>query len=313
MLPHLILGQADLEENGAMPSHTDAVGHLNDLANEVGEPWFKMVCDLASVSGVSALDELTLDTLFALYTGKASYLGIKPAAAAAAPATPATAADSLEQLSGFVNFKLLGNALEISFKKRLTLIFGATGSGKSSLCESLKVLATPELPNRPLHNVRGTGATTPVFRYKFKSDAAQQIWTPAVGYGARRTTVKYFDTGIAIKNLKNPVEPGRVIVLTPFRLYVFEWVKALTTGFREALQRAQLDNSTKLSLALEGIRTEFVKFKGRPLAAIDEMTLTVLPAQLKLGEGFTDQKLVGEKQAAAAELEKAPTPEAFLA
>ena len=134
------------------------------------------------------------------------------------------------------------------------MIFGATGSGKSSLCESLKVLATPEQPNRPLENVRVTGATTPTFRFKFKSDAAQQTWTPAAGYGSRRATVKYFDTAIAVQNVTNAVEPGRIIVLAPFKLHVFEWTKALTTKFREALQRNQMDNSQELTQALQAIR-----------------------------------------------------------
>ena len=31
---------------------------------------FKMVCDLITFGGVSALDQPTLETLFALYTGK---------------------------------------------------------------------------------------------------------------------------------------------------------------------------------------------------------------------------------------------------
>ena len=89
-----------------MPTHPDAIGYLNDLAKEINEPWFKMVCDLAAVSGVSTLDQLTLDELSALYTGRASYIGIKPAAGAAATVASAVPADFLEQLSGFANFKL---------------------------------------------------------------------------------------------------------------------------------------------------------------------------------------------------------------
>lgn len=292
-----------------MPKHPDAVGYLNDLANEVNEPWFKMVCDLTAVSNVSVLDQPSLDTLFALYTDKASYIGIMPAAAVAAATTAAAPTDFLDQLSGFTNFKLLGDALEVSFKKRITLIFGANGSGKSSLCESLKVLASTEPSNRPLQNVRVTGVGTSAFRYKFKSDTAHQAWTPAVGYGPRRTIVKYFDTAIAIKNVKNAVEPGRVIVLTPFRLHVFEWTKALTTKLREALQQEQQGNAVKLTQTLVEIRTDFAKFKGRPLSVIDDKTVAVLPAQIILGEGFADQKLLSEKQAAAAELEKAASEE----
>ncbi len=292
-----------------MRTHPDAVGYLNDLAKDVNEPWFKMVCDLTAVSGISVLDQPTLDTLIALYTDRASYIGVMPAAATATAVAAAAPADFLDQLSSFTNFKLLGDALEVSFKKRVTLIFGANGSGKSSLCESLKVLATTEPSNRPLQNVRAAGAGAPAFRYKFKSDAAHQAWTPAIGYGPRRTIVKYFDTAIAIKNVKNAVEPGRVIVLTPFRLHIFEWTKALTTKLREALQREQQGNSVKLTQTLEAIRADFAKFKGRPLSVIDDKTVAVLPAQIKLGEGFAEQKLLSEKQAAAAELEKAASEE----
>lgn len=292
-----------------MPKHPDATGYLNSLAMEINEPWFTMVCDLATVSGASILDEVTRDELLALYTKQASYIGIRPAASVAAAPGTAVSADSLEQLSGFANFKRLGDALDVTFKKRITLIFGANGSGKSSLCESLKVLATPGLPSRPLENVHAAAAVTPTFRFKFKSDAGPQTWTPAVGYGPRRATVKYFDTAIAVQNVTNAVEPGRVIVVAPFKLYVFEWAKSLTTQFREALQGAQRDNGAKLIQALQVIRTDFAKFKTRPLALIDEKTVSTLAAQIKIGEEFKDQESLRRKRAAAAEVEKATSEE----
>lgn len=290
-----------------MPTYPDAVGYLNDLATEINEPWFRMICDLTAVGGVSALDQLTQDTLIALYTDRASYIGVMPAAVptAVAPAPK----DFLDQLSGFTNFKRLGEALQVTFKKRVNLIFGTNGSGKSSLCESLKVLATTEPSNRPLQNVRALGAVTPTFQYKFKSDAAHHAWTPAVGYGPKRTIVKYFDTAIAIRNVKNAVDPGRVIALTPFRLHVFEWTKALTTKLRETLLRQQQDNSAKLTQTLVEIRADFTKFKGLPLSVIDDKTVAVLPSQIALGEGGVDQKLLSEKHSAAAQLEKAASEE----
>jgi len=293
-----------------MAKHPDAIGYLNDLATELNEPWFTMVCDLAAVSEVSVLDAMTSNTLFALYTKRANYIGIKPAAgAAAAAAAAAVPADSLEQLSGFANFKLLGGALDVTFKKRVALMFGANGSGKSSLCESLKALATPGLPSRPLENVRSAGAATPTFRFKFKSDAGPQTWTPAVGYGRRRATVKYFDTAIAIQSVTNAVEPGRVIVVAPFKLHIFEWAKALTTKFRETLQREQLNNSASLIQALQAVRTDFAKFNARPLAFIEERNVSTLVAQIKLGEEFKDQESLRDKRAAAAEMEKATSEE----
>lgn len=287
--------------------YPDAVGYLNDLATEINEPWFRMICDLTATGGVSSLDQLTQDTIVALYTGRASYVGAMPSAVSDAIASAPK--DFLHQLSGFTNFKRLGDALEVSFNKRVNLIFGTNGSGKSSLCESLKVLAATELPNRPLQNVRTLGAGTPTFQYKFKTDAAHQTWTPAVGYGPKRTIVKYFDTAIAIMNVKNAVDPGRVIALTPFRLHIFEWAKSLTTNLREVLLLRQHDNSAKLTKILAEIRADFSKFKGRPLSVIDDKMVAILASQIELGEGFVDQKLLSEKQSAAAQLEKAVSEE----
>jgi recombinational DNA repair ATPase RecF len=288
--------------------HADAIGYLNDLAKEVNEQWFTMVCDLVSVSGLSVLDDQATRELFALYARRASYIGIK-SAAVAAMASPPSPADFLEQLSRFSNFKRLGDDLEITFKKRITVVFGANGSGKSSLCESLKVLATPEAPIRPLQNVRATGAVVSEFHYKFTSDAVHRTWTQALGYGPRRATVKYFDTAIAIRNVRSAFEPGRVIVLSPFKLHVFEWAKTLTTKFRESVQQAQVANSTALNLAFETIRKDFGKFKDCSLSTIEEKSSVQLLAQIKLGEAFAEQKVLAEKLAAAAELEKAASEE----
>jgi len=288
-----------------MPAHIDAVGYLSDLAHEINEQWFTMVCDLAAVAGVRSLDNQASTELFALYTKRASYIGIKSAIAPAA-APPASPTDFLERLARFTNFKMLGDTLELTFTKRITIVFGTNGSGKSSLCESLKVLASPETPNRPLQNVRtAAGTAEPKFQYKFKSDVAHQAWTPAIGCGSRRATVKYFDTAIAIQNVKNALEPGRVIVLSPFKLHVFEGVKVLTTKFRESLQEAQASNSTNLSTALEAIRNDFRKFKGRPLATIDEKSVADLPAQIELGKDFKAKALLSEKLASEIELQKA--------
>jgi recombinational DNA repair ATPase RecF len=289
--------------------HPDAIGYLNDLAKEVSEPWFTMICDLAGVGGVSVLDQPTYDKLCGLYITGADYDRIKTAPVAAIVPALAPRRDFLEQLSGFANFKLLGGALQISCKKRITLIFGATGSGKSSLCESLEVLAKSMPPSRPLQNVRVLGTVTPTFDYKFQSDPALQKWTRSAGYGSRGATVKYFDSAISANNVKNAIEPGRVIVLTPFRLHVFEWATALTTQFREALQKVHQDNSAELTKALEDIRAQFAKFRGFPLAAIDENSIHALSEAIKLGEVSQDEKLLSQLQTAVAELEKTVSEE----
>jgi energy-coupling factor transporter ATP-binding protein EcfA2 len=289
--------------------HPDAIGYSNDLAKKVCEEWFTMICDLAAIIGKSALDQHDLDTLFAIFTKNASYLGIKSTMTPTASTRAVALTDFLETLSGFSNFKLLPGTLQISFTKRITLVFGANGSGKSSLCESLKLLASTEAPSRPLHNVRAAGTTVTDFNYKFSSDSTVQKWSLAAGYGPRHSTIKYFDTGIAIKNVKNSVEPGRVIELTPFKLHVFEWIKLLTTQLRTALQKAQQDNAAKLRKALEEVRECFAESEGRLLATINEKSLSSLKAEIKLGEAFTQYELLQERLVAAAELEKAASAE----
>lgn len=293
-----------------MPRHPDAIGYLNDLTIEVDKHWFTMACSLAAISGKSTLDRQDIDTLLALFTEQASFLGVTPLGTLTTTVTTsAVASDFLETLSSFSNFKRLEGTLQVSFAKRITLIFGANGSGKSSLCESLKVLACPEPPTRPIHNVRADGTATPGFSYKFKTDASAQTWTPIIGYGPRRSTVKYFDAGIALKNVRSAVEPGRVIELTPFKLHVFEWAKSLTIQFREALQIIQSDNALKLKSELDQISVHFGKFKGRPLSFIDEKTAGNLTAEIKIGEAFTDQALLEMKLTAMSELEKATSEE----
>lgn len=292
-----------------MPVHPDAVGYLNDLAQEIGEQWFTRVCDLAAVDGVGELDNEASAELYDLYTKSTHHIGSK-SSHANATAAAASPADFLERLARFTNFKMLGKTLELTFTKQITVVFGMNGSGKSSLCDSLKVLASPESPIRPLQNVRTAAAAVgPEFEFKFKSDATDQVWTQAIGYGPRRATVKYFDTAIAIQNVRNPLDPGRIIILSPFKLHVFEWVKALTTKFREYLQQERTLTSTSLATALDAIRKDFEKFKGHPLATIDEKTVVALPVQIKIGEDFKDQALLTEKLAAASELEKAASEE----
>ncbi len=294
-----------------MSRHTDAIGYLNDLTNEVGEPWFKMICDLAAIGGVFCLTQDQTDILSALIRKQASYLGVRSSPSSPAPLPTASTADFLETLSAFSNFKLLQATLQITLTRRITLIFGTNGSGKSSLCESLKVLASTEQPNRPLNNVRlpSGSATSTTFSFKFKSDANLQMWSASIGYGSRQSSIKYFDTGIAIQNVKGSVEPGRIIVLTPFKLHVFEWVQSMTVGFRDALHREKARNAGDLERTLQEVRSEFVKFTNRPLASIDESSLLHLSAEIKKGEAFADHDLLKRKQSSAAELERAASEE----
>ncbi len=289
--------------------HPDAVGYLKDLADEVNESWFRMICDLAAATSPAQIDPPTFDRLLILYTEKASYVRAKSPPVDPIASVAATSTDYLEGLTGFASFKHLGETLEVGFAKRITLIFGSNGSGKSSLCECLKALASPDRPKRPLENVRERGAGSPTFCYKFRSDAVQQTWTTAVGYGSRQRTIRYFDSSIAVGNVRNAVDLGRVVVLTPFRLSVFDSAKALTANFREGLQRVELANSTTLAELLAGIRTEFARFPGCPLATVADTDRAVLAESIRAGKEFAGSELLAKLLVRVAELEKATSDE----
>lgn len=272
-----------------------------------------MICDLAA-SGTTTLTPTNLEILVQLFTKRASYIRkpAPPAATTTGAAAAAAAPERLEAIGPFIGFKRLGDSLAASFPKRATIIFGTNGSGKSSLCEALQILASNDAPRRPLRNVRSAAATSPAFNYKFASDAAAQSWTAPGGYGARSTSLKYFDTGIAIHNVQNSVEPGRVIALSPFKLNVFETALTHCKDLRAELVGKKDANAAQLAGLVERIREKFVGFKGSVLAELTSPTATALEAELKLGESYSAESGLEVKLKRKAELEKATSQEGLI-
>ena len=293
-----------------MPTHPDAIGYIRDLGHSEGIPWLEMICDLAA-SCTTTLSPTDLEILVQLFIKRASYLRqpAPPVAAAAGAAAAAAAIERLETIGPFIGFKRLGDSLAASFPKRATIIFGTNGSGKSSLCEALQILASNDAPRRPLHNVLSAAAASPAFNYKFASDAVAQSWTSPGAYGARSTSLKYFDTGIAIHNVQNSVQPGRIIALSPFKLGVFETALKHCKDLRTELVGKQNANSAQLAGLVERIRAKFVGFKGSVLAELTSPTVAALEAELKLGESYSAESGLEGKLKRKAELEKATSEE----
>lgn len=288
-----------------MPTHPDATGYIRDLGHTEGIPWLEMICDLAA-SGTTTVSPIDLEILFQLFIKRASYVR-QPAPTAAATPTGAAvpAAERLEAIGPFNGFKRLSNSLAASFPKRATIVFGANGSGKSSLCEALQILASSDAPRRPLRDVRATGTITPSFTFKFTSDAAPQNWAASGAYGTRSSVVKYFDSGIAIHNVTNSVQPGRIIELSPFKLDVFGTAKNHCETLRAELQRRQGENAVLLSGLAEQIRSKFDDFDSSVLAGLATPSVAVLKAQIDLGEAYTEESGLKEKTKKKEELEKA--------
>lgn len=238
-----------------MPRFPDAIGYLLELRDTVNEAWFHALCDYAITSTGEAPPTDHLDTLWGLFHGEVPYA---PAAAAVPPAPmngaqPPTHA-FLESLSGFNAFKKLMPGLEVRFTRQLTLIFGKNGSGKSSLCQALKVLASPEKPTDPLHNVRATNPGTPMFVYKFRDQPLPVTWNQALGYGTLAPSLKYFDSTVAIKHTNGTLQPRAVVEVAPFRLEVFEYARSLVTAFQAAATTRVNDAMTRIQLDIDAAK-----------------------------------------------------------
>ena len=292
-----------------MPTYPDAIGYIRDLGHTEDIPWLEMICDLAT-SGATTLSLNDFEILTQLFTKQACYLRQPAPPATTTPAiATSTPTEHLESIGPFNGFKRLGNSLVASFPKRVTIIFGTNGSGKSSLCEALQILASNDTPRRPLHDIRSTATTSPSFAYKFASDATAQSWTTPAAYGARSTSLKYFDTGIAIHNVQNSVQPSRIIELSPFKLDIFETTLKFCKDLRTELVRKQNENAAQLADLVERIRTKFEGFKGSVLAELTNPTIAALEAELKLGETYSEESGLDGKLKRKAELEKATSEE----
>ena len=219
----------------ALPRFPDAIGYLLELRDAVNEPWFHALCDdaIASTGQPPQTDQLV--RIGGFFDGTEQYT---PAAAALQPARattgPAPPSAYLEALSGFDAFKKLVPGLAVRFERQLTLIFGKNGSGKSSICQALKVLANPERPADPLHNVRATHPTTPSFSYQFRGQPAATRWTPTAAFGTHAADIKYFDSTVAIRHTSGTLQPGAVVEIAAYRLEVFEYARQFLNAFKAA-------------------------------------------------------------------------------
>ncbi|WP_246327549.1 AAA family ATPase [Candidatus Competibacter phosphatis] len=84
---------------------------------------------------------------FNFFIKRASYLRQPAPPVSTLPAgTVSTTIERLEAIGPFNGFKRLSNSLTALFPKQVTIIFGANGSGKSSLCEALQILASNDAP-----------------------------------------------------------------------------------------------------------------------------------------------------------------------
>lgn len=291
-----------------MSKFADAIGYLSELEKELNLDWFSMVCDLSRDNPKEFLSGRDIDFLKMIYSGSASYLRLKNHSKVW-PSAAQTQSDFLEGLEGFNNFKRIQDTFSLKFSKRINIIFGHNGSGKSSICDALKILANHETPTRPIQNVRLHGNPTPAFSYKFKNESTNVQWTMRSGFGSQHHKIKYFDSSIAAKTIRDNMEPGKVVELTPFNMIVFESVKSKIFKLKEVLQIVSNEIATKTEEEIKQLKSKFTIFPNSYFGKMNDFSIESLKKKILEVENFVEDKSIESMLVRLSELEKATSVE----
>lgn len=280
-----------------MPRFSDATGYLLEMRDTLGEPWFAVVCDRAIANGSGALDLAGLELAWDVLHGRGSY----QAAAATPTATPARQAPTpcrLEEIGPFRAYKKLSPGLTLRFAKQVTLVFGRNGSGKSSICRAIQVLASPQQPVAPLHNVRVSPAGSPEFDYRMNGAAAS--WSAAAGFGVAAGSLKYFDSTVAFRHVQGAVDPAAAVEVEAFRLEVFEHARAAVSQFQRHAQAKIESAGVVLVHRIQGVMSRLEahpSLRGEPLASWTPATHAAVAAHIA-----AIPALAGDEEAQMADL-----------
>lgn len=262
-----------------MPRHSDAIGYLLELRDQESVSWFSKICDIAVSSDGSPLVEEELGSLYKVLIKEESYVPVSATPTISSTTTKTLPPHALTQyylkeISNFKNFKLLSDELKVLFDKRITLIFGCNGSGKSSLCEAIKLLASPQPPENPLNNLRIQSDEPSSFTYRFQDDPSPSIWDTSKGYGIFADRIKYFDSTIAIQNIKGSAAPEKIVKIEPFRLEVFNFAGQFIRELTDYIQKIISSKRESLSQEIELIKTKFTGVSVPDEKAISTLTVS---------------------------------------
>ncbi|MDM3871798.1 AAA family ATPase [Porticoccus sp. W117] len=240
-----------------MPRFQNAVGYLVELRDSVNEPWFDALCDMALNSDGTIPTQERLEALWTYLHGLESYeRSALPTAAAFSTAQNTSGSACLTSIHNFSSFKKLSPNLKIEPGKKISLIFGMNGSGKSSLCQAIKVLSNPEDPDSPLHNVHSSGQNSPSFSYSFEGDTQERQWSPQSGFGSLNEFIKYFDSSVALRNVEDSLNPKNSVEVSVFRLELFEYARSLLESFQSYTGSKVQSENTRLTTLIENLKSK---------------------------------------------------------
>ena len=261
-----------------MPRFRDAIGYLLELRDQQQMTWFSFACDKAISASSGLLIDNDLESIWQLFTGADTSYEPRvhtpsPIASPDSPVTHDREPAFLEYLGEFHNFKKLSSGLRLSFNRPVTIVFGTNGSGKSSVCECVRILSDPEPPDSPTRNVRASESSDPTFKYKFRS-SNDETWDQSQGYGCYTGSLKYYDAKIALRHLTASMQPEEIVEVAPFRLEVFDFARSICNQLRTKADQEAEASEQRLQQQVETIHSLFEGVLPESETVISELTPT---------------------------------------
>lgn len=204
--------------------HANAIGYILELKSVIQQNWFDSVIEHMLTNETYCFDEpikqKLLEELIAVdaYSNKA----ITPSASSRG-VLAGTARETIVSLYNFDNFKKLESFLKVGLHSRATIIFGANGAGKSSLCAAFKCLAG-KTTDGPLHNVNNNSSNECSFEFDTVLQANQR-WQSLSPTSQLASRIKFFDSKLALIYASPKADPKKFIEITPYSLHLFELLR----------------------------------------------------------------------------------------
>jgi len=238
---------------------------LIELRDQEAKEWFSCICDLALSAQNASIKDAQLQSIIRVFLKQETYrpLSTPPITSSAASSASPNAVPMpprLELLSNFQNFKLLSTSLTLRIDKRITILFGMNGAGKSSLCDAIKILARSQPPEKPLSNLKTLISTLSSFSFRFSSDSTTTTWQQSSGFGLFSDKIKYFDSTVAVRCLTEAATPESIVSIEPFRIEIFTFAGAFVRRLNEALLQQLQTAQQNAERDVEKVQTKFAAF-----------------------------------------------------
>ena len=252
--------------NNCSKNHDSAIGYLNDLRNKVNKKWFRLICEMA-FNNSDQLDEAKLTQLAQVFLANnlSNDSNVPNKSPNIETDTDGEQSDlfsiRLDCIKNFKNFKSLSTNIQANFETPLAIVFGANGSGKSSLCHAIKKLAGESVDTGISLNVMHPSDEPPSFEYQFSNDSKAKKCTldsfsPEEEY---RDKIKYFDPDVSRNIIINNHDSKKVVSVLAFNLEIFDRLQSHLNQLRNYLEKHLHDKQGNLTTITQKLKSKLTQ------------------------------------------------------